>query len=118
MAAREYESYYEIVRTIPPGRVMTYGDAAHYAGRRGHARRVGYALAALRDDSVPWWRVVNAEGKISRRRSYGRPDEEQRELLRLEGVEFDLDGRLDLGRYRHRPCGAAQGPPDTEECHD
>lgn len=103
MASPEYERYYEIVRAIPPGRVMTYGDVAHYAGRRRQARRVGYALYALNDKRVPWWRVVNARGEISYRPRDGRPDEFQRELLVAEGVEFDLEGRIDLGHYRHHP---------------
>ncbi len=103
MASREYETYYAIVRDIPAGRVMTYGDVAHYAGRRGHARRVGYALFTLADGRVPWWRVVNAQGAISHRPRDGRPDDFQRMLLEDEGVEFDAAGRLDLGRYRHRP---------------
>ncbi|MFQ5783252.1 MAG: MGMT family protein [Alphaproteobacteria bacterium] len=101
--AGEYETYYAIVRGIPSGRVMTYGDVAHYAGRRRHARRVGYALAALRDESVPWWRVVNAEGGVSARARDGRPDPVQRARLEAEGIEFDLAGRLDLDRYRLRP---------------
>ncbi len=103
MASPEYERYYEIVRGIPPGRVMTYGDVAHHAGRRRHARRVGYALFALNDRGVPWWRVVNAKGEISYRPRDGRPDEVQRELLRTEGVEFDLEGRIDLRCFRYHP---------------
>lgn len=105
MASREYETYYAIIRGVPRGRVMTYGDVAHYAGRRGHARRVGYALFTLSDRRVPWWRVVNAQGGISHRPRDGRPDDVQRTLLEAEGVEFDAAGRLDLARYRHRPEG-------------
>lgn len=103
MASLEYERYYEIVRGIPSGRVMTYGDVAHHAGRRRQARRVGYALFALNDKRVPWWRVINAKGEISYRPRDGRPDEFQRDLLAAEGVEFSLEGRIDLGRYRHHP---------------
>ncbi len=107
MASPEYERYYEIVGAIPPGRVMTYGDVAFHAGRKRHARRVGYALFALIDGKVPWWRVINARGEISPRAREGRPDETQRNILESEGVEFSLAGRIDLDRYRHRPGVAA-----------
>ena len=103
MASPEYETYYAIIGEIPRGRVMTYGDVAACAGRRRHARRVGYALFTLAEPGVPWWRVVNAKGEISHRRRAGRADELQRERLEGEGVVFDSEGRIDLGRYRHRP---------------
>ncbi len=103
MASREYQTYYAIIRGIPTGRVMTYGDVAAYAGRPRQARRVGYALHALTDPSVPWWRVVNAKGGISVRAPDGEADDRQRELLRLEDVEFDLAGRIDLAQYRFHP---------------
>ncbi len=107
MVSSEYQIYYAIVRGIPPGRVMTYGDVASHAGRRRHARRVGYALHALNAPDVPWWRVVNATGGISVRAPDGEADDRQRELLRLEGVEFDLEGRIELARYRHHPDAEA-----------
>ena len=50
----------EIVRAIPPGRVMTYGDVAAVLGSRG-ARAVGTVMAR-HGSNVPWWRVVRAEG--------------------------------------------------------
>ena len=108
MAAREpseYESYYAIVRRIPRGRVMTYGDVAAAAGRPTFARRVGYALHALKDPRVPWWRVVNARGGVSFRSgsALGEDEDEQRFLLSREGVALDEDGRVDLARYRYRP---------------
>ena len=56
----EYQSYHAIIRQIPRGSVLTYGDVAQLAGRPGSARRVGYSLAALKDQTVPWWRVVAA----------------------------------------------------------
>ncbi len=110
MAGEEYESYYAVVRAIPSGRVMTYGDVAARAGRRGQARRVGYALAALRDSTVPWWRVVNARGEISARAGETGPSGRQRRLLADEGVAFDSAGRIDLDRFRHRPPRDPAGP--------
>lgn len=94
-----YESIYDVVRRIPPGRVSTYGRIAEGAGEPGHARLVGYALHALPDRSdVPWHRVINHQGRISARKhsGWGR---EQRRRLEAEGVEFDERGRIDLARY-------------------
>ena len=101
MASAEYRSYYAIIRAIPAGRVLTYGDVARLAGRPRQARRVGYALAACRDPSLPWWRVINAQGRISR--GGGRLPEDadrQRDLLHEEGVAIDLEGRIDLAAWR------------------
>jgi methylated-DNA-protein-cysteine methyltransferase-like protein len=98
----EYQSYYAIIRQIPSGSVLTYGDVAQLAERPGSARRVGYALAVLRDATVPWWRVVNARGEISARSGdfMGAAEVEQRVCLAREGVEFDASGKLDLALHR------------------
>jgi methylated-DNA-protein-cysteine methyltransferase-like protein len=88
-----HERVYEIVARVPPGRVTTYGDVAGALGSRRVARKVGHALAALpadRDD-VPWHRVVNAKGEISRR-AHGAPSDEQILLLKAEGVEVGPTG--------------------------
>jgi methylated-DNA-protein-cysteine methyltransferase-like protein len=90
------------VRRIPRGRVATYGQIARLARLGAQPRLVGYALAALPDDSdVPWHRVVNAQGRISLRATSG-PDRLQRALLEREGVRFDGRGRIDLEAVRWR----------------
>lgn len=95
---------YAVVRRIPEGRAATYGQVARLAGIPGHARQVGYALAALCDDTdVPWHRVVNARGEISRRAGDPGPERVQRALLEAEGLVFDAAGRLDLERCGWRP---------------
>ncbi len=92
-----------MVRRIPRGRVATYGQIATLAGQAGHARQVGYALSALPDGSdVPWHRVINTRGEVSRRRTPGY-DRLQRMLLEDEGVAFESPGRVPLERYRWRP---------------
>ncbi len=101
---------YEIVRAIPPGRVMTYGDVAALipspqsvdplAFRHVRARWVGYALADCTEE-LPWQRVVNAHGRISPRLGEGPPV--QRVLLEAEGVTFDHRGTLDLARLAWSP---------------
>ena len=78
---------------------MTYGVVARRAGLAGHARQVGYAMHALPDGTaVPWHRVVNAKGEISRRKS-GSGGLIQRVLLEREGVRFNGRGRIDLERF-------------------
>jgi len=80
--------------------VATYGQIATLAGLDGHARQVGYALHDLPPRSnVPWHRVINAKGEISPR-SAGDSHELQRMLLEAEGVEFSIDGRVALKKYR------------------
>ncbi len=95
-----YERIYRVVRRIPKGRVATYGQVARLAGMPGHARQVGYALNALAEGSdVPWQRVVNARGEVSKRSEPG-CEMIQRELLEAEGIRFDGRGRLSLSRYQ------------------
>jgi methylated-DNA-protein-cysteine methyltransferase-like protein len=98
-----YATYWDVVRHIPRGRVATYGQVADLAGFPGCARQVGYALAALPDGSdVPWHRVVNARGEVSRRAGGSAFETIQRVLLEAEGVAFDAAGRISLERYRWR----------------
>ena len=110
--ASRYERIYAIIRRIPAGRVATYGQIAELAGFPGHARQVGYALYALPEQSpVPWHRVVNAQGRLSLGRVIPEGDVEQRIRLEIEGVQFDADGRIALGRYQWRPRRARlKGP--------
>ena len=94
---------YAVVRRIPRGRVATYGQVAKLAGLGDAARQVGYALSGLPShSSVPWHRVINAQGTISARKHLG-PDLEQRILLEREGVHFDARGRVALGTFGWRP---------------
>lgn len=92
-----YDRYYDVVRRIPAGRVTTYGTVAALAENPGAARQVGYAMAAVPGDgSVPWHRVVNARGRISRRSGDRTGEKVQRALLESEDVRFDDSGRIDL----------------------
>lgn len=103
MTSSSYQQIYSVIRRIPKGRVATYGQIAALAGLAGHARQVGYALNVLPDGhDVPWHRVINAQGKISKRSSSDY-DELQRILLEAEGVVFDPEGRVPLDRFRWDP---------------
>ena len=94
-----YRRVYRMVRHIPKGRVATYGVVARLAGRPGAARTVGWALSALPADSdVPWWRVVNAAGRISLS-ALEHTSVVQRALLLREGVRFAPGGAVNLGLF-------------------
>ena len=97
--AASYAKIYAVVRRIPRGKVASYGQVATLAGLPGHARQVGYAMYALpAGTKVPWQRVVNAQGKVSRRRVPG-AELTQRMLLLREGVRFGAQGRIALDRF-------------------
>ncbi len=85
-----------IVRTVPSGRVTTYGVVATLAGSPRAARAVGQTLRTCVHDSdgVPWQRVINGQGRISCKGDTMRVTR-QRDLLEAEGVVFDTDGRVD-----------------------
>src|SRR5262245_17036149 len=93
-----YDDVYELVKRIPRGKVSTYGRIAQLTPVPRGARGVGWALAGLSPDQaqiVPWWRVINAAGRISNEFNAAL----QRELLEAEGVAFDDRGYVDRKRY-------------------
>ncbi len=97
---RRYRRFYDVVESIPEGRVATYGQVALLAGDTGRARLVGRALSSLEEESdVPWHRVINSRGEISRR-GLGDSEHLQRILLESEGVVFSEGGRVSLRRYQ------------------
>lgn len=98
-----YLAIYAVVERIPKGSVATYGQVAALAGLPGRARLVGYALSALAGkSSIPWHRVVNAQGRVSLRSCGSGADMEQRLRLEHEGVKFDASGRILLERFLWR----------------
>jgi methylated-DNA-protein-cysteine methyltransferase-like protein len=94
---------YTLVRRIPRGQVATYGQIAALAGQARAARAVGGAMRRCPDD-VPWHRVVNAQGGISRRRVQSGMMT-QRIRLEQEGVRL-RGSRVPLGRYQWEPSRA------------
>lgn len=92
----------ELVRSIPPGRVLTYGDVAELL-EQGGPRQIG-AVMAGHAEGVPWWRVVNASGLLPPRlrgeaaRQYaeeGTPYDLTAERVRLRVARWD--GRAEEG---------------------
>lgn len=97
------EKALKIIKQIPPGKIMTYGQVAATAGSPRAARQVTRILHSMSaKHNLPWHRIVNVHGRIALL------DEEsrffQRESLQAEGVEVDLDGQIDLSRFRFDPA--------------
>jgi methylated-DNA-protein-cysteine methyltransferase-like protein len=102
-----FEEVFALVRRIPRGRVMSYGQIASLLRRPLSARAVGWAMHQCPED-VPWHRVVNAAGAISTAHLHD-PPELQRLLLESEGVRFDAGSTLSMDRYRFDPTQRRRG---------
>lgn len=97
-----FERIYEIVKQIPKGKVASYGRVAALAGNPAWSRVVGYALHVNPDpDSIPCYRVVTKDGKLSEAFAFGGINV-QRELLEKDGVGFLADGRVDMDKFEWR----------------
>ncbi|OGM81435.1 hypothetical protein A2393_02520 [Candidatus Woesebacteria bacterium RIFOXYB1_FULL_41_13] len=97
-----FERVYAVVRKIPEGYVMSYGQVALILDMPRAAREVGWALSRVEDrDMVPWWRVVNNKGRVSIKGQYSA--EEQRQLLLQEGIKVSKDFTFEIEKYRFNP---------------
>jgi methylated-DNA-protein-cysteine methyltransferase-like protein len=99
-----FEQVWRLVRRVPRGKVVTYGQLSLAIERRLSPVGVGWAVRAAKEGAIPWHRVVNAQGGIS---TDGEYPGLQRAMLEAEGVRFGPDGRIDLGRHGWRPRRAA-----------
>jgi methylated-DNA-protein-cysteine methyltransferase-like protein len=87
-----------IIKSIPEGRVCTYGGIARMAGQPTGARQVARIIHAMsRKHDLPWHRIINAKGLISLPKAHGY--DQQKTLLQSEGVAFDAQDRIDLDTY-------------------
>lgn len=98
------ERVYEVVRRIPPGRVMTYGQIAEILGEGYTARTVGYVMHGADTENVPWQRVINAKGGCSTGKMTV-PVDLQQKMLEDEGVKFNEKGLCELESVRWYPEG-------------
>jgi methylated-DNA-protein-cysteine methyltransferase-like protein len=90
-----WEEVYKVVRKIPKGKVMTYGQVANLIGTKD-VRKIGWALHANPDgDLTPCHRVVNKDGRLAPGYAFGGMDEQRAKLV-SEGVTFLKDGNVDL----------------------
>jgi methylated-DNA-protein-cysteine methyltransferase-like protein len=88
------ERVFQIVRSIPRGRVMTYGQIAEILGEGYTPRTVGFVMHSA-NDKTPWHRVINAQGGCSTR-GLVLPHDKQQRMLEAEGVGFNERGRCQL----------------------
>ena len=109
---------YELVRRIPYGRVMTYGQIAALLGVPRAARAVGYALHwVVENDNVPCQRVVNRFGGLAAGYGWGGQIAHKADLI-VENVEISDEFTVDLARYQWFPAPedlpGLQLPPDEQ----
>lgn len=93
------ERVYEYLKTIPAGKVTTYGWIAEHLGNRHYAQTVGNILHENPDPSrYPCHRVVNSKGGVAQHYAFGGA-EAQRKRLESEGIIFEENGTVDLKKY-------------------
>ena len=107
------ERVYKIVRRIPRGRVMTYGQIAVMLGEGYTPRTVGFVMHNS-DDKTPWHRVINSQGRCSTMPVVLPPDKQQR-MLESEGVKFDASARCDLETYLWQPRRRSSKSAETKK---
>jgi methylated-DNA-protein-cysteine methyltransferase-like protein len=105
-----WEAVFGLVKRVPKGRVITYGQLARAIKLRGGARAAGYAMAACpKGRGIPWHRVVGAGGRIL----LGEPRASlQRRLLESEGIEF-RGGHLEMKGREWFPPAPRKRPRRT-----
>ena len=90
---------YEILKIIPKGKVVTYGQIACFLGNKHLSRVVGNILHKNPDpENIPCHRVVNCKGKLSSAYAFGGSDA-QKKRLEQEGIMFESDGTVNLKKY-------------------
>lgn len=91
----------EVIKSIPKGKVATYGQIATFAGNRFGARQVVWILNSLSErEKLPWHRVINSKGKIS---LTGSGYEIQKKLLLQEAISFDDNDKIDFKMFLWKP---------------
>jgi methylated-DNA-protein-cysteine methyltransferase related protein len=96
-----FEEIYNVVRQIPAGKVMSYGQIGEEV--RATARTVGWAMANPPGEDIPWHRVVAADGYLSIGRRSPELAARQRHLLEQEEVAFLKTNVVDMVKHRYIP---------------
>ena len=93
------DKVYEFLKTIPKGKVVTYGDIAAYLGNKHLARVVGNILHNNPDETkYPCYKVVDNKGNLSSHFAFG-GIEKQKEKLESDGIVVN-NYKVDLNKYR------------------
>ena len=96
------EQVIEVVKKIPKGRVVSYGQIAAYCGNPRMARHVGWMLRTLDgENKIPWWRVINNAGYISIKGNIIATPLVQKNFLELEKVIVSDNLKIDIEKYRY-----------------
>jgi len=92
------ESVLEIIKSIPKGKIQTYGGISKLAGHPNGARQVVRILSTLSyKHHLPWHRVINSKGELPMLNE--EMFEEQRVLLKKEKIKISEDGKIDMKKY-------------------
>jgi methylated-DNA-protein-cysteine methyltransferase-like protein len=105
-AVGPFARVWSIVKRVPRGRVVTYGQLSDMIEHRLSPVGIGWAVRAAPEESIPWHRVVNSRGGVSTDREHPGL---QRAMLEAEGIVFDADGLIDLARAGWQPRRPGRG---------
>ena len=105
------ERVYRLVRRIPRGRVMTYGQIAIILGEGYTPRTVGFVMHGANEEQTPWHRVINSQGRCSTG-GVVLPTDKQQRMLEAEGVKF-TGGKCDLEAFAWHPNSKKTGKAET-----
>jgi len=105
------ERVYQLVRRIPRGRVMTYGQIAVILGQGYTPRTVGFVMHGANEGNTPWHRVINSQGRCSTG-GVVLPADKQQLMLEAEGVKFTGE-KCDLKVFLWSPGPKKTGKAET-----
>lgn len=95
------DDVYKILRELPQGRVVTYGQIAGQLGNKNLARAVGNALHRNSNpDVIPCYKVINAAGRLSSAYAFGGILEQKRRL-QAEGIAV-INNCVDFKKYGYK----------------
>ncbi len=102
------EAVLSVVRLVPAGKVVSYGQVAAYVGTPRAARQVGWIMRSLEGaPDFPWWRVLNNSGTITIKGNLHNDALMQKKHLEAEGIHISESYQLDMNEYRFRPSPTA-----------